>query len=144
MRYDCPVCGYDKLNEPPADWTICPCCRTEFGYSDATRSYNELRVAWIDEGARWLSKRVEKPFGWLASEQLWRAGLISDSLAGGPSWRVDFGAAWQPTVLGSAGLGEPNVVASGLSVVIVPFSALRRPETLTALGATPMLLNYAV
>ena len=93
MSYDCPVCGYDKLNEPPADWSICPCCRTEFGYSDANRTFHELRAAWVSEGARWLSKRVEMPRGWLANEQLWRAGLLSDSLVGNPLWQLDFGVA---------------------------------------------------
>lgn len=143
MKYDCPVCGYDKLDESPADWMICPCCRTEFGYSDANRNYDELRVAWIKEGAFWLSKRVKKPLGWLANEQLWRAGLVSDSIASDPSWRLDFDSAWQPSVLNSVGVGNSSVVASGASMVFVLLSALRRPDTLTGFGAIPMQLNYA-
>jgi hypothetical protein len=53
--FKCPVCGYDKLNEPPYDealatFAICPCCGTEFGYDDSTMKHSALRQQWIDNG----------------------------------------------------------------------------------------------
>lgn len=40
MKYICPICGYDKLLEPPYDeynnpsYEICPCCGFEYGFDD--------------------------------------------------------------------------------------------------------------
>jgi len=56
----CPVCGY-FLEHPPADFTICPSCRTEFGYDDAGRTHAELRDSWLRGGAQWWSESVPKP-----------------------------------------------------------------------------------
>ena len=32
--FQCPVCGYDQLPGPPANFSICSCCGTEFGNDD--------------------------------------------------------------------------------------------------------------
>lgn len=62
--FTCTVCGYNKLNRPPVDWLICPCCRTQFGYSDVGRDLQTLRAEWIHNGALWGSKRLDAPAGW--------------------------------------------------------------------------------
>lgn len=78
----CPVCGWDELEEPPynsygnASFEICPCCGTEFGYSDATTSHDELRRRWLDSGAVWQAPSRTPPPGWNAVAQLSRAGLL--------------------------------------------------------------------
>ena len=54
MTFNCPVCFYDELPYPPADYHICPCCGTEFGNDDAEYSYDELRDSWIRSGAQWF------------------------------------------------------------------------------------------
>ena len=77
----CPVCGY-KLDEPPYDeagyasFNICPSCGTEFGYHDATKSHAELRMTWLQSGAKWWSRHESPPEGWNPEEQLRRAGFI--------------------------------------------------------------------
>lgn len=47
-KYKCPVCGYDKLEEPPEEQTfeICPNCGVEFGYHDAVEDPRELPKSW--------------------------------------------------------------------------------------------------
>src|ERR1017187_7282190 len=45
--YLCSVCGYDRLEDPPKNFTICPSCGTEFGYDDAFASHAELRAKWL-------------------------------------------------------------------------------------------------
>jgi hypothetical protein len=70
VLYMCPVCGYHGLPDPPSNYEICPSCGTEFGYQDATRSHLELRQRWLDSGAYWHSRVVQKPLGWNASDQL--------------------------------------------------------------------------
>jgi hypothetical protein len=50
--YLCPVCGYDRLEDPPGTFTICPSCGTEFGYDDAFASHAELRAKWLQNGAQ--------------------------------------------------------------------------------------------
>ena len=75
MTYQCPVCGYKELSQPPQDDTICPCCGTHFGYHDYATSYEELRSRWISKGALWFS-RVRQPLpGWDGMRQLWESGL---------------------------------------------------------------------
>jgi hypothetical protein len=74
--YTCPVCGYDRLRRPPEDYLICPSCGTEFGYSDATASYRELRQRWLYSGARWYSQVTPEPPKWNAYQQLRRAGSL--------------------------------------------------------------------
>lgn len=74
MSYTCPVCGYDKLEEPPSDWTICACCRTMFDYSDSGRQNEELRAAWISDGAPWRGQYIPAPEGWNPVAQLRNIG----------------------------------------------------------------------
>jgi hypothetical protein len=79
-KYRCPVCGYSDLDEPPYDkygcasFDICPCCGTEFGYHDATRSHAQLRQDWVTRGAPWFSTMPPPP-DWSALEQLTAAGF---------------------------------------------------------------------
>lgn len=70
MTYTCPVCGYDRLDEPPKDWAICPCCGTQFNYSDSGRSHKALRDDWIKDGCKWRGRPEWRPPGWNAQEQL--------------------------------------------------------------------------
>jgi hypothetical protein len=63
MRDICPVCGY-PLPFPAADYNICPCCSTEFGYDGSGRSHAELRAIWLRSGARWWSPSTPKPENW--------------------------------------------------------------------------------
>jgi hypothetical protein len=73
----CPVCGFDGLDTPPASWTICPCCLTEFGSSDASWSHEELRQEWLASGARWLGDVADRPKHWSSVEQLRKLGYES-------------------------------------------------------------------
>lgn len=70
MRYLCPVCGYDRLEYPPRDYSICPCCRTEFGISDRSWSHEILRGDWIARGANWGSILTPPPAHWKPAKQL--------------------------------------------------------------------------
>jgi len=76
MTNKCPVCGYE-MDRPPADFNICPSCETEFGYSDSGTHYDELRMAWIEDGAPWRSSVVAKPSNWNGYVQLFKASLIT-------------------------------------------------------------------
>ena len=75
MPYTCPVCGYKDLPSPPRDYEICPSCGTEFEYHDARRGHAELRERWVQNGAIWHSRVVNRPVGWNPWLQLLRAGL---------------------------------------------------------------------
>lgn len=63
----CPVCGYDKLFEPPFDtygypsYEICPCCGFEFGFDDSNKkkTFEDYRKEWIANGFKFFSK--ERP-----------------------------------------------------------------------------------
>lgn len=59
-NYQCPVCGWEKLEGPPTQYRICPSCGTEFENDDADRSHEELRDRWITEGCRWWAV-MERP-----------------------------------------------------------------------------------
>ncbi len=59
----CPVCGYG-MDDPPADYNICPCCGTEFGHHDINSPIPNLRVAWLRSGAKWWSTVDAPPPGW--------------------------------------------------------------------------------
>ncbi len=75
-KYICPICGYNELEEPAYDihdcptFCICPCCLNEFGYSDATRSHEELRIEWISNGKKWGRLGEAPPKNWDATTQL--------------------------------------------------------------------------
>ncbi len=75
MTYHCPVCGYANLVEPPADYNICPCCGTEFGYDDLAHSWEQLRQRWLSKGAPWFSRHTPPPSEWNPVAQLRDAGL---------------------------------------------------------------------
>ena len=69
-KYSCPVCGYGQLISPPNNWNICPCCYVEFGYSDVSWSYEELRNDWIKRGMKWSSENISPPLNWNPVAQL--------------------------------------------------------------------------
>ncbi len=73
MNFTCPVCFFDKLEEPPRLYNICDCCGTEFGNDDEQQTYDELRAAWINAGARWFFGQA--PFGWNPWMQLYQANV---------------------------------------------------------------------
>jgi hypothetical protein len=92
-RYTCPVCGYNNLPDPPADYEICPSCGTEFGYDDFTFSYENLRRKWLAAGAKWHSRRVSPPANWKPYQQLLDAGKGYEKVApDGEPTIVDLGA----------------------------------------------------
>jgi len=66
----CPVCGYDKLLEPPQDYYICPSCGTEFGNDDTLFTYDQLKLNWINEGMNWFSHYTRPPLYWNPEIQL--------------------------------------------------------------------------
>ncbi len=77
MKYICPVCGYDDLDEAPFDndgnpsYNICDCCGFEFGFDDGSEGINfeHYRKKWIEEGTKWFISK-KKPKNWNLSEQL--------------------------------------------------------------------------
>ena len=81
LKYLCPVCAY-FLEYPPRDFNICPSCGVEFGYSDAGRTYEELRNEWLGSGAQWSSKTEPPPPGWNWLVQLYRSGLLQLRVGG--------------------------------------------------------------
>ena len=76
MRYICPVCGFDGLEFPPKNHTICPSCGTEFDYDDVTCSHKQLRDAWIARGAHWFYGPT-RPYLWNPWRQLAEARLAN-------------------------------------------------------------------
>ena len=74
----CPVCGFDKLAEPPrnktggASFEICTCCGFQFGVTDDDKglSYNDYREQWISQGMLWSSQSKKAPKGWDPQVQL--------------------------------------------------------------------------
>lgn len=85
MSYQCPVCGYSGLEEPPynsygcASFDICPCCGTEYGYHDSKRSHLELRREWVKHKMPWTDKDVLPPLNWDPIKQLADANLSTDT-----------------------------------------------------------------
>jgi hypothetical protein len=88
--YLCPVCSYRGLEYPPQDFTICPCCGTEFGLDDFAESpqgieaaRRELRRAWLDAGGPWFDPETPRPIGWNPYEQIWAsAGTPAVTISG--------------------------------------------------------------
>jgi rubredoxin len=76
--YQCPVCGYPGLDEPPRleerypSYEICPSCGFEFGVTDDDRgfSYEQWRQEWVNDGMRWWSRARHQPPGWDPRAQL--------------------------------------------------------------------------
>jgi len=75
MNFTCPVCYYALLSEPAAHYNICDCCGTEFGLDDERFTFEELRLAWIANGARWFFQTP--PIGWNPWTQLLLANVSS-------------------------------------------------------------------
>jgi hypothetical protein len=81
LGHSCPVCGFPRLHEEPyshaheASFEICPCCGTEFGYTDSASSHDQLRANWKAAGMPWRSSVVEPPDGWDPVTQLLDAAL---------------------------------------------------------------------
>lgn len=76
LYYICPICGYDRLDEPPRidgyipSHNICDCCGAEFGLDDCTQKQIEKnRKKWIEAGCQWFYIE-EKPPNWKLEEQL--------------------------------------------------------------------------
>lgn len=74
----CPVCFFPGLEEPPQEFSICPCCGTEFGVDDYVPGggsrdliHRELRYRWLENGARWFDTGAPPPPGWNGYKQVW-------------------------------------------------------------------------
>jgi hypothetical protein len=81
--YQCPVCGYPDLDEPPENDAICPSCGTHFGYDDATPKaedveniWRSLRHSWGSLGRPWMSHAEDPPRDWDPIRQLWNIGVF--------------------------------------------------------------------
>lgn len=105
MSHQCPVCGFTGLVAPPADFEICPCCGTEFGYDDDQKSHAHLRAEWIDNRTPWFSRANPPPRGWDPIAQLIQAGYLSVAFG-------DSNAKTRPTVI-VFGEPFPQLCASG-------------------------------
>jgi len=68
--HKCPVCGFDRLEDPPNNYTICPSCGTEFEYDDVRMTVADLRRAWVEGGYKWWSKLDTPPARWNPERQL--------------------------------------------------------------------------
>ena len=82
MKYTCPVCGYDEMEEPPESFSICSSCGTEFGSDDFVldqhdyeRKLAELRAEWLAAGAPWFDEDTPPPANWNPLKQALRVGL---------------------------------------------------------------------
>jgi len=76
----CPVCFYPDLAQPPREFSICPCCGTEFGVDDYSPSdispdviHRELRWQWLERGAPWFDPGTLEPDEWSGFEQIWKS-----------------------------------------------------------------------
>lgn len=81
--YLCPVCSYPDLEHPPQDFTICPCCGTEFGLDDFSPSAERtealrrtLRQRWLENGGPWFDPGTPQPQNWDGPKQLWQSPLF--------------------------------------------------------------------
>lgn len=78
MNYECPVCGYPSLVDPPhsptggASHEICPSCGFEFGYTDDSEgfTYEQWRNDWIANGMPWNGIGIRPPLEWDPVQQL--------------------------------------------------------------------------
>ncbi|WP_340113320.1 hypothetical protein [Maribellus mangrovi] len=68
----CPVCGWDKLIQPPYNiynepsYEICFCCGFEFGFTDANSGYSfiEWRKKWIESSYKFYFPKNHIPEDW--------------------------------------------------------------------------------
>lgn len=75
VKHLCPVCNY-PMHDPPEDFNYCPCCGTQFGYHDVSRSYSSLLNSWINNGMKWWSPVVKPPSGWNPNQQVAALKLV--------------------------------------------------------------------
>lgn len=79
MGFQCPVCGYQHLQEPPrgpstgGSYEICPSCGFQFGVSDEDegKTYEQWRDDWIASGMPWSSVSQipqQPPWRWLKEQ----------------------------------------------------------------------------
>jgi transcription elongation factor Elf1 len=86
-NYQCPVCGYDELQESPrsesggGSYEICPSCGFQFGVTDDDEgvSYLDWREAWIKKGMPWNSKGITPPISWNPELQLIKTVTVCGS-----------------------------------------------------------------
>lgn len=82
----CPVCGFHFLPESIFNHGICPSCGTEFGYDDARRTHEELRIEWLANGGEWFDRSVGPPPDWDPLSQVMAAfypvRLVAESTQG--------------------------------------------------------------
>ena len=78
MYYQCPVCGFSQMPLPPREYHICPCCGTEFGYDDFSRTHLELRNEWLSQEAVWFDPSTPPAWDWNPFRQVIEAGLLFD------------------------------------------------------------------
>jgi hypothetical protein len=58
MKYVCPICKWDELDEPPEDHKICHNCGTHFDYDDCWHTHRQLQTMWEAAGKpTWGSDR---------------------------------------------------------------------------------------
>lgn len=50
MMYTCPVCLFNRMEDPPEDHHICRGCGTHFEYDDDYYTYKQLRTMWDAAG----------------------------------------------------------------------------------------------
>ena len=119
MTYTCPVCGYNRLDEPPTRYEICPSCGTEFGNHDFFETHAQLRGKWIAAGAKWWDDEAYKPPDFDPIAQL---GNIRYQVTNADRIAM---ASSDIAISGNLGLPEPNVTyqtdlaQSGASPMIV-------------------------
>lgn len=125
MNYLCPVCSYPDLHEPPEDYSICPCCGTEFENDDAYTSHTELRTLWLIRQAPWFSRFTPAPDGWDPIEQLRKAGLLEDNRQPRPDFVVGVGLGVQSLDVGFGGIVAGLFGLRGNRAV--PATAVQKP-----------------
>ena len=87
LKKICPVCGYDKLEQPPYDeygyptYVICSCCGFEFGFDDSSKNmtFSKYRENWMLKGFPFFNKN-KKPKIWnkeVLKEQLKNIELVN-------------------------------------------------------------------
>ena len=65
------------MPDPPDNYNICPCCGTEFEYTNAGIADEHVRAKWLSKGAPWSSRIIPRPHGWSALRQLAQAGFYT-------------------------------------------------------------------
>ena len=65
-KFICPICWFDKLDEPAFDITgnwsqeLCPCCWNQFWYNANPNNITDLRIDWIKKGCQFRSENKIK------------------------------------------------------------------------------------